>query len=105
VAEATDSPTVAGSPTDAVDRTTGSPSATVAPTPEGTTTAGESGAGEGTDTDEPVRSGTGTAAPPIGPDEPTGTDAVLAAGMSLMLLYGVGVAVYVLREHPPGGAG
>jgi hypothetical protein len=25
--------------------------------------------------------------------------------MSLMLLYGVGVAVYVLREHPPSGLG
>jgi len=25
--------------------------------------------------------------------------------MALLLLYGVGVAVYVLREHPPSGLG
>ena len=38
-------------------------------------------------------------------EDPTGTDTVVAAGMSLMLLYGVGVAVYVVRREPPGGLG
>ena len=47
--------------------------------------------------------GTGTAAPLTGPAGPSRTDTVVAAGMSLMLLYGVGVAVYVLRKHPPSG--
>jgi hypothetical protein len=37
----------------------------------------------------------------VGPPPASGTDAVIALGMTLLLLYGVGVAVYVLREHPP----
>jgi hypothetical protein len=32
---------------------------------------------------------------------PSGTDTVVGFGLSLLLLYGVGVAVYVLREQPP----
>jgi len=100
--------TATDSPTDTVSGTDETPSATVAPTPESpdpTATGGEtSGDGEVGTTDS-ARTGTGTTTPAVGPRQPSGTDIVVAAGMTLMLLYGVGVAVYVLREHPPSGLG
>ncbi|MEF8840358.1 MAG: hypothetical protein V5A62_01860 [Haloarculaceae archaeon] len=105
-----------GSATASSDPSTGSsPTAettpdAVAPTPGATSTdwetpTGTAGTRPSTSAEGGTRTGTGTATPAVGPDDPTGTDAVVAAGMSLMLLYGVGVAVYVLREHPPSGLG
>jgi hypothetical protein len=79
-------------------------SGTPAPTPGPTSTDGEPPSGD-TETASSSSVGTGTATPEVGPAPPTGTDTVLAGGMSLLLLYGVGIAVYVLRENPPGGLG
>lgn len=89
---------------------TGTPPAT--PTPEPPSGTGTPTQSRGTPADVTERpqptgvpepstepSGTGTSA--AVPDDLTGTDVVIATGMSLLLLYGVGVAVYVLREHPP----
>ncbi|MEF8862479.1 MAG: right-handed parallel beta-helix repeat-containing protein [Haloarculaceae archaeon] len=78
-------PTVTATPTDG----TGPSTATGSPAP----------GADGTAT--PASDGT----PAIGPPPATGTDAVIALGMTLLLLYGVGVAVYVLREHPPSRLG
>jgi hypothetical protein len=77
---------------------------TSTPTPGPTSTDGEPPTGD-TETESSASIETDAATPEVGPDDPTGTDTVLASGMSLLLLYGVGVAVYVLREHPPGGLG
>jgi hypothetical protein len=110
VTAADGSATASTEPSTGTSPTTGKTPDTVAPTPEATSTDWETPtatsetqsstlAGGGT------RTGTGTATPLVGPEDPTGTDTVVAAGMSLMLLYGVGVAVYVLREHPPSGLG
>ncbi|PSQ11026.1 hypothetical protein BRC93_07330 [Halobacteriales archaeon QS_5_70_15] len=92
--------TATEAPTTGDDRTTATPSATVALTPGSTAPEGGTSAEDPTGT--ATRRGTGTATT-VGPEDPTGTDLIVAVGMSLMLLYGVGVAVYVLREQPPGG--
>ena len=98
-------PAATGTPTTASGRSTES-SPTVAPTPEPAPTDRDTaidGPETGSGTRSPARTGSGTVAatPAVGPDPPTGTETVVAVGMSLMLLYGVGVAVYVLREHSP----
>jgi hypothetical protein len=108
VTAADGSATASTEPSTGSSPTTGTTPGTVAPTSETTSTGwetptGTSGTQPSTSAERGTRTGTGTATPPVGPEDPTGTDAVVAAGMSLMLLYGVGVAVYVLREHPPSG--
>ena len=98
-----------GSPTTSTERPTesssptGTATETLVPTPGSTSTDGESPT-EGSEAGGSTAADRETAAG-IGPGAPSGTDTVLAAGMSLLLLYGVGVAVYVLREQPPGGFG
>jgi hypothetical protein len=87
----TETPTVSPSPeptlvTDALTPTpsrndTGTPPPTSGPASVGTAT----------------QSGTTS----LGPDRPSRIDIIVAGGMTLLLLYGVGVAVYVLRERPP----
>ena len=106
VSVGTVSVTGAESPT-ATDGETGTSFATATPTgtPEPASTTADGGTGTGTETGTEAPGWMGTVTPGIGPGDPTGTDAIVAMGMSLLLLYGVGVAVYVLREHPPSGLG
>ena len=90
---------------------TPSPTAPTTPPPTVETASPTAGAGAGpgptTPSPEPEAGGAGppasTASPAAGPPPATGADMVIALGMTLLLLYGVGVAVYVLREHPPSG--
>jgi len=100
--------TATDSPTDTVGATGGTPSAKVASppgSPDSTSTGAETSGDGGVGATDSAEAGAGATTPAVGPGEPSGTDVVVAAGMALMLLYGVGVAVYVLREHPPSGLG
>lgn len=81
---------------------------TVVPSPEPTLTPGTltpTPIGDDTQGPSPTSapSSTATATPSegasLGPDAPSGTDAIVALGLSLLLLYGVGASVYVLREQ------
>lgn len=95
-------PAPTASPTATPGRPSGTPSTTVAPTPAPTSSDRGPSVDEAA-TPGATRAGTGTVTPVSGPGEPTGTEAVVAAGMSLALLYGVGIAVYVLRDRSSGG--
>ena len=93
-------------PTDTTAPTT--PTASPGEEPEPTASPGdETSPSTGTQSPAAGSGPDGTAAPDgdvaagVGPPPASGTDAIIALGMSLLLLYGVGVAVYVLREHPP----
>lgn len=74
---------------------------TAAPTGGSTVTDGKTPTGEaetGATQSSEWETGVATGPEAPGPDEPTGTEAIVALGMSLLLLYGVGLAVYVLQE-------
>jgi hypothetical protein len=99
-AAATETPTDTTPPTTPTASPDEEPGATASPGTETSPSTGTQSPAAGSGSD-------GTAAPDgdrasgVGPPPASGTDAVIALGMSLLLLYGVGVAVYVLREHPP----
>jgi hypothetical protein len=92
------------SPSTSTDPPTGTSSETADPTTAETATTSETPVGA-SGTAATASAGTGTEASPAGAGDPDGTETVIATGMSLLLLYGVGVAVYVVRKEPPGGLG
>lgn len=85
--------------------TSGPETPTRAPSPGATTNASIGGSSTGTPSTkgEVMNPGADEPLTTPGPDASslTGTETVVAMGMALLLLYGVGVAVYVLRERPP----
>jgi hypothetical protein len=90
-----------------IDTPTGTPTAGMEPTPTGSPAAGggptSPTATAGRDpTTATASAGPGAdGTPALGPPPASRTETVVALGMTLLLLYGVGVAVYVLREYPP----
>jgi len=87
----TETPTVTAppEPTRVTDTPTPTPRGGATETPSRTNAAGSA------ETATP----SGTAS--LGPTDPSRLDIIVAGGLTLLLIYGVGVAVYVLRERPP----